>query len=506
MEKRVLLATFLSLTFLFLWYYFVDKSQQHKQLPPQQTKQEILPSAETKQVLSSQVEQNFVKETVETENVKIVFNKFGAGIREIYINENINGKTQYSLLCKEDYDSLSTFPEIKYETQKIVDSKNKKLNIVFIGKTKENVIQKTYKFDLDNTKNLSRIELELQLKKPEKIQLIWKHYIHTDVYTKEPNSAFLGYITSVNNKETVFVKKVNYEKVDVKNILWAAVSGKYFIVSLFPQKNVESNIVVDKHNKVIKTISISSTEEITKYTLSILISPKSVQTLKQAGNKLYQTIEWGMFAPLSKLFYEILIFFFKIFKNFGVAIIGLTVVLQILTFPLTYNSLKSTLKMKQIQPQIQLLQKVYKNDPKRLNMEIMNLYREKKINPFSGCLPLLLQIPIFWALFTMLRNTYDLRGAKFVLWIKDLSQPDRLYIPTTNFGFPVLVILMGVTMFLQQIFSGSFSDPNQKTFAILMPILFTVMFYNFPSGLVLYWFINNLFTIGIQTIINKQIK
>jgi YidC/Oxa1 family membrane protein insertase len=217
-------------------------------------------------------------------------------------------------------------------------------------------------------------------------------------------------------------------------------------------------------------------------------------------------VEWGTFAILSKLFYNILVYFYKLFGNYGLAIIGLTIITQLITFPLTYSSIKSAIKMRKLQPQIQLIQKLYKDDPKRLNMEIMNFYKEKKVNPFGGCLPLLLQIPIFWALFTMLRNTYDLRGASFVLWIKDLSQPDKIFIPGTNIGIPVLVFLMGATMLLQQYISGSFSEPQQKTFAIFMPILFTILFLNFPSGLVLYWFVNNIFSIVIQIVANKTVK
>ncbi|MFN3550292.1 MAG: membrane protein insertase YidC, partial [Endomicrobiia bacterium] len=291
-----------------------------------------------------------------------------------------------------------------------------------------------------------------------------------------------------------------------RNISWVSISGKYFIFGIFLDKKIPVYISVDRYNKIIKQVNVNISKPIKDYNFKLLFAPKKVKILEKLNYKLINTIEWGTFAPLSKLFYNILVVFYKIFKNYGVAIIGLTIILQILTFPLMYNSIKSAAKMRQLQPQIQLLQKVYKDDPKRLNMEIMNLYREKKVNPFGGCLPLVLQIPIFWALFTMLRNTYDLRGAEFVLWIKDLSQPDRFVIPGTNFAFPVLVLLMGATMFLQQFVSGGFSDPQQKSLAIMMPVIFTIMFFNFPSGLVLYWFISNIFSVCIQFVVNKSLK
>jgi len=145
--------------------------------------------------------------------------------------------------------------------------------------------------------------------------------------------------------------------------------------------------------------------------------------------------------------------------------------------------------MKKLQPQIAALQKTYKSDPKRLNIEMMNLYKKTGTNPFGGCLPMLLQLPIFWALFTTLRNAYELRGAPWIGWVHDLSVADPLHI---------LPIIMGGAMFLQQRMSGAVTDPTQKQMMLMMPIMFTVMFFNFPAGLVLYWLTNNIMTMIIQ--------
>ena len=163
--------------------------------------------------------------------------------------------------------------------------------------------------------------------------------------------------------------------------------------------------------------------------------------------------------------------------------------LQLLLMPLTMKSFKSMMAMKKVQPQLAALQKQYKNDPKRLNVEMMNLYKKSGTNPFGGCLPMILQLPIFWALFTTLRNAYELRGAPFIFWIHDLSAADP---------FHVLPLMMGGAMFLQQRMSGAVTDPTQKQMMLMMPIMFTVMFFNFPAGLVLYWLTNNLLTMAIQ--------
>ena len=153
------------------------------------------------------------------------------------------------------------------------------------------------------------------------------------------------------------------------------------------------------------------------------------------------------------------------------------------------KSYRSTAAMKKLQPKIQELQKRYKEDAKRLNQEMLSLYKESKTNPFGGCLPMILQIPVFWAFFTMLRNSYELRGTPWIFWIKDLSQHDPYYI---------LPVVMGGGMFLQQKLSGSVGDPTQAKVMMFMPIIFTAMFLNFPSGLVLYWLTNSILSISIQ--------
>ena len=157
---------------------------------------------------------------------------------------------------------------------------------------------------------------------------------------------------------------------------------------------------------------------------------------------------------------------------------------------------QSTQAMKKIQPKIQELQKRYKDDSKRLNQELLGLYKGAKTNPFGGCIPMVLQIPVFWAFFTMLRNAYELKGAPWIFWITDLSQKDPSY---------VLPVVMGGGMFLQQKISGTTgADPAQAKMMAFMPIIFTFMFLKFPSGLVLYWLTNSAFSILTQTIYNRR--
>lgn len=488
MEKRILIATLLSLSFLFLWQYLTYKPTQKQ---AEQTQQKII----NQQIKKEITEAKFDPYIVETEKLKLVFNKFNAGIREFYIKEENN--TDYTLLSKSDIDSLAVDTTSKFNVKKIATNNGTK--IIFATKDK----QIEYFFSKQNP---YFIDVSYLFSSKQKISLSFQHYVHLDKFESLPNNVHICKILKTEKKEITIVEKYNKGRLTSDEIRWVAVGDKYSIIAFLFDPKIIQYINIDKLNKNTKSINITTQDETNEFKLKMLVSTKKISILTSLGDKFVNTIEWGTFAILSKLFYNILVYFYKLFGNYGLAILGLTFVTQLITLPLTYNSIKSAIKMKKLQPQIQLIQKLYKNDPKRLNMEIMNFYKEKKVNPFGGCLPLLLQIPIFWALFTMLRNTYDLRGAKFILWIKDLSQPDRIFIPTINIGIPVLVLLMGATMFLQQYLSGAFSDSQQKTFAIFMPVLFIILFMNFPSGLVLYWFVNNIFSIIIQLIANKTVK
>jgi YidC/Oxa1 family membrane protein insertase len=189
--------------------------------------------------------------------------------------------------------------------------------------------------------------------------------------------------------------------------------------------------------------------------------------------------------------------------NYGWSIIILTVLLQLLVLPLTVKSFKASAAMKQLQPLVKDLQEKYKADPKRLNVEMLNLYKIHKVNPLGGCLPMLLQLPIFWALFTTLRNAFELRGAGWLLWVKDLSAPDSL-MTISGISLNVLPLIMGVGMFFQQKMMSVSSDPAQKQLMYMMPVIFTFMFWNFPSGLVMYWLTNSIMTMAEQYFIMKN--
>jgi YidC/Oxa1 family membrane protein insertase len=242
------------------------------------------------------------------------------------------------------------------------------------------------------------------------------------------------------------------------------------------------------------------------------MGPKRMPDLKAIGRNLDKAMDFGYFDIIAKPCLWLMNFIHdRAIPNYGVCIILLTILFKIIFWPLGTKSYKSMAEMKKLQPLMEEIRKKYKDDKKKMNEEIMGLYRTYKVNPMSGCLPMLVQIPVFIAFYRMLYGAIELRHAPFALWINDLSAPDRLFhfgfsIPmmAPPYGIPVLTIIMGATMLLQQKLSPPPGDPAQAKMMMMMPIVFTVIFINFPSGLVLYWLVNNILSIAQQYYITKK--
>lgn len=233
------------------------------------------------------------------------------------------------------------------------------------------------------------------------------------------------------------------------------------------------------------------------------VGPKKQSILWDLGMK--DVMEFGMWRWLCYPLVAILNFFHGLIPNFGIAIILLTILVRLVFWPLTHKSTVGMKKMQEIQPLMKEIQAKYKDNPQRLQQETWALYREKKVNPMSSCLPMLIQIPIFIALFNVLRSAVELRYAPF-LWIADLSEPEALFASWFPFGgLNILPILMAVTTGLQSYFTPSTGDnQQQKMMMVFMPIMMLVMFYSFPAALSLYWFLSNLFSIVQMWIIRRQ--
>ncbi len=238
----------------------------------------------------------------------------------------------------------------------------------------------------------------------------------------------------------------------------------------------------------------------------VYIGPQDAKILKMLDPDWRAVIYFGKFDLIAQGLLMMLELFYNIFHSWGWVIICLSLAIYLLLYPLTAKQMNSMKEMQALQPKVEEIRKQFKDNPQRQNQEVMELYRKHKVNPLGGCLPMILQIPIFFTLYQVLTRTIALKGASF-FWIKDLSEPDRLFVfaqkfPIIGNEFNILPILMAIEMFIQQKFSMSSASSaqaeQQKIMLIIMPIMFGFLFYRMPSGLVLYWFINSTMTMAYQ--------
>ncbi|MCG8687049.1 MAG: membrane protein insertase YidC, partial [Desulfobacterales bacterium] len=285
---------------------------------------------------------------------------------------------------------------------------------------------------------------------------------------------------------------------------WAGYSDRYFLTAVMPKEPVSATLKLSFANDIVDNQFIQKMDRLDpgkqgQYSYTFYMGPKSHKVLSTYDNLLLKSINFGFFDILAKPLLITMNYIHDVIPNYGVAIILLTILIKLIFWPLGTKSYKSMNEMKKVQPLMMEIREKYKDDKQRMNQEIMGLYKTYKVNPASGCLPLLVQMPIFFALYRMLYMAIELRHAPFVGWINDLSGPDRLFnfdfsIPFMDApaGIPVLTLLMGASFLLQQKMTPTAGDPMQARMMMLMPILMTVLFINFPAGLVLYMFVNNI--------------
>jgi YidC/Oxa1 family membrane protein insertase len=304
---------------------------------------------------------------------------------------------------------------------------------------------------------------------------------------------------------------------------WVGYQNNFFIEAIVPQAEggyqIIPSVIGDEaqHTQITRLFYLTeqfdlNQNESKSFKLRLYNGPKDIGALTQAGHNLSGAVDYGWFSFLAKPLLVVLRWFYSFTHNYGVAIILMTIIIKILFWPLTQKSYTSMQKMKKIQPKIQQIREKFKDDREKLNQELMQVYKTYKVNPMGGCIPMALQIPVFFALYRMLNAAVELRHQPFILWIHDLTAPDRLNLgfsidlPIIGHlsGLPVLTILMGITMFAQQKMTPSSGDPRQEKIMLIMPVMFTFFFINFPAGLVLYWFVNNILSIAQQYWINRH--
>ncbi|MBI5374514.1 MAG: membrane protein insertase YidC [Candidatus Schekmanbacteria bacterium] len=286
--------------------------------------------------------------------------------------------------------------------------------------------------------------------------------------------------------------KLKSPKIYTSDVEWGGFETKYFLGCIkLPDRNATVGIYPTGIDDFVISIDSGSIKlkplETRSIKYSFYLGPKEYKTLEKMGFE--KAVDFGWFGVLGKPLLVALNWIYTYLGNYGLSIIIITIFIKILFLPLTQKSFNSMQKMKTIQPQMKAIRERYKSDAQKMNQEMMLLYKQHGVNPLGGCLPMLLQIPVFIAFYNVLLNAIELRGATFFLWIKDLSDKDPYYITP---------IIMGVTMLVQQKMTPSAGDPRQQQIMMIMPVIFTFMFMSFPVGLVIYWTVNNLLTIGQQ--------
>ena len=307
---------------------------------------------------------------------------------------------------------------------------------------------------------------------------------------KKKKYSHLGSVALIGNKLRKD-KKIN--NVD-GNVQWIGQEDKYFCFLAIPE-TAPSNCGFEENegkNSFIKYNKLSSVN------ISVYAGPKQIDILKSCNHELSRIVTFGMFGFIGKPLLYVLKIFYNMTGNYGIAILVLTFLIRLIFYPLGFAAFRSMKRMQDLQPRMKEIQVRYKGKQEQISKATMELYKKNKVNPFGGCLPILVQIPIFIALYSVLLNAIELRGAPFVFWIHDLSVRDPYFITP---------ILMGASMYIQQKIMPTSVDPKQAKLMAFLPLIFTVMFLNFPAGLVIYWLFNNVLTVAQQIFIDaKRLK
>lgn len=517
MQKNTILFVVLSAVTIFLWYYFFTPTKaqtiQQQTVQTQTVKQTESVKADNQYTQTqTQGVQSGKEETIkiETDLYKAVFSNSGASILSWSIKEK-NGQW-VDLVLPNSAPMLANFQNVKY---KIVSKSNEK--VIFEYASPEGwKIRKAYSLSLDSylhNLNISILKTNPNAVLP-KISLEWGPGLGTDKKEMDENTAVTRIIayTAANPGK---LKKLKNDSEQASLYRWAAIDNRYFLAAFIPEKSINFDEIISAKESKSQPFSLTMTALVPQgansadYSINFYLGPKGYTYLKTYKIGLEKSVDFGFFGFLAKIALAVLSFFYKLTNNYGWAIILLTSVIQVLVLPLTLKSFKSAAAMKRVQPMIKEIQDKFKDNPQRLQAEMMNIYKTQKVNPLGGCLPMLLQLPIFWAFFQMLRNSYELRNEGWILWVKDLSAADHFF----NWGFSIpllgeylnlLPLIMGVGMFLQQKMTSATSDPTQRRIMYIMPIVFTFMFWRFPAGLVLYWLTNSLCSMVVQFFVLRK--
>ncbi|MEA5112992.1 MAG: membrane protein insertase YidC [Geobacteraceae bacterium] len=525
MEKRALLAVVLSLGFFYLYTMLFPAPETKK---PVAAVQSVATSAKAPQASSAAATLPRVKADekvspprdvqVETDLFSMVFSTQGAGIKSLilkkYHETADRGSKPVSLISSVNPEKfalrisapgLSLDQSAIYETgaQSLKLSGDEKKRLDFVWKSPQGIIvTKTFVF----TGNKYEVAMENKIvnqgteKRTSSMNCLLPH--QADVTAKQGRFEVNAAVTLADGS---FASKPAKDLVEkparyTQNVAWTGYADKYFLSAVLAESGSIGSAAIQKNpSGILETVIASKDFELPPgqsqmVDFRLFFGPKDLDILKAENAGLEKALDLGWFSAIANPLLYVLKYFYKYTHNYGIAIIIITVIIKLLFFPLTHKSYKSMKDMQKLQPKMAELKEKFKDDRDGMNKGMMELYKTHKVNPLGGCLPMVIQIPVFFALYKALMYSIELRHAPFMFWITDLSAKDPYY---------VTPIIMGVTMFIQQKMTPSTMDPMQAKMMMALPIVFTFMFLNFPSGLVIYWLVNNILTIAQQMYINR---
>jgi YidC/Oxa1 family membrane protein insertase len=528
MENRTIIAVALTIALLIAWQFLMpvkapqttapqkpgQSQEQGGQLPAADRGQATTGGALPGAVPAPTAEQKAAKQiTVETPKLSIVLGDLGGGITSVRLKEY--KETLGSAKGKEILENMGPYRYIPAVSRSAgsttVDDattftadrgdiavKDKPETLTFSGVLTDGTrVRKTYTFYPDTY----TIGLAVQT------EGAGQAFTYADfaILSLKGKSSYIFKGPFLYNGERLQQISKLESPVDVDSTYtYAGLDEGYFSFIFLPQ-GAKPELLIAKVGDTPVDRFVSRTGQIAS---TLYFVPNKVSLLKQLNIGAEKIVDFGWFDVIAKPMLWGMNFADTFTHNYGVDIILLTILIKIIFYPLSVKSYKSMKEMQKLQPVVAKLREKYKDDKEKLNKEMMEIYKTRGVNPLGGCLPMVIQIPVFFALYRVLMGAIEFRHAPFVFWIKDLASPENLFtLSAAGFSLPIriLPLIMGITMVIQQKMQPTSVDPMQEKMMLFMPVVFTFLFWGFPTGLVLYWLVNNVISIGQQYYINKQV-
>ncbi len=536
MEKRALIAIVVSMVILFVWqFYFTPKAPQQEQTPQTQGQQAAQTATQKGQTpvapkgpaaaglpapLAAPQASVVLKTptkliTVDTPKMTVILGDLGGGVMSVRLKEykeTVGGSEGKELV--QDIAPYQYFPVVsKIAAGQTLDDSvpfraDKRGDITVSGSPETVVltgrltdgtqVKKTYSFSPDTYS----FGLKVETQGTDQSAGMFADFALMSM--KEKSSyTFRGPFVYANKKFEQ-IDKLDKSVNAGTTYQYAGFDEGYFSFIMQPRGTAPGLLVTKVGvTPVDRLLFTNNSIDTTLYFV-----PNKISLLKQLNIDADKIVNFGWFDIVARPMLWGMNFSNRFTHNYGIDIILLTVLIKIIFYPLSVKSYKSMKNMQKLQPKLTQLREKYKNDKEKLNQEMMGIYKREGVNPLGGCLPMVIQIPVFFALYRVLMSAIEFRHAPFMLWVNDLAAPENiftLHVAGYDLPFRVLPLIMGVTMVIQQKMTPTGGDPMQAKMMMFMPIFFTFLFWGFPAGLVLYWLVNNVISIGQQYYINKQV-